>query len=550
MLNTIPKICFISCLALLPTISQANIDTQVAVNSVVNEQIQAVDQQVVANKKAADSCIKLNAISLSESQLFTLDEQQSLLTSYVDRCINANVIKAIITKVDNFYTSRGYITTKPYLKPQDINNGEIKINVMVGTVQDIVNSKTQQTDGKIATAFIGQKNKPLNLRDTETALEMINRVPSIDAKFKIKPSIQKGASIIEVDISESTPYHFSFGVSGEDDLNDKNPNLNAVFSADNLLGINDILSITINGSTLQQRYQSTKGREFNYSFPIGSYLIDFTHADTSYNQGVVGLNQTYLANGDTKTKRLKISKVLARDKHNKYQALFSISHKDTKNYFADQSIEVSSYKTTLAQVDLIHTYLQNWGQLNNTYSYYQGVDWFGARDDGYIGVEIDLINPATLEFKKFSIASNLIYYFQNKSYSLNSNFHLQHTKDTLYDNDKLTVGSSGTVRGYSASNLFGNNVWYVKNDLSKAVELSLHPKLLKTITPFIGLDYGKVRCEDGNINSCGEIAGTAVGFKTNSDNLSTDFTWSYPLKDLGQNFNKEQLFVFNTNWKF
>lgn len=496
------------------------------------------------------NCVKFKAIYIDEQQLFTLKEQKSLLKSYLGHCIDAKTIKALITEVDNFYTGNGYITTKPYLKPQDINNGSITISVMTGIIENIINNKTQQADSKITTAFINQKNKPLNLRDIETALEMINRVPSVDAKFKIKPSKQKSASIIEVDVSETLPYHFSIGVSGEGDLNNENLDLNAILSVDNLFGINDILSITVNGSGLQQQYQSTDGKEINYSFPIGSYLIDLTSANTSYHQGIVGLNQTYLANGDTKSKRLKISKILARDKRNKYQALFSIYHKDTKNYFTDQPLEVSSYKTTLAQIDLIHTYLQNWGWLNTTYSYYQGVGWFSARDDGYISVEPDLLNTAILEFKKFSIDSSLLYYFQDKSYSLNSNFHLQHTKNTLYDNDKLTVGSSSTVRGYDSSNLFGNNAWYIKNDLSKSIEVNLHSKLLKTITPFIGLDYGKVKCESGNTNNCGEIAGTAIGFKTSSDNLSTDFTWSYPLKNLEQNFEKEQLFAFNTNWKF
>jgi hemolysin activation/secretion protein len=112
-----------------------------------------------------------------------------------------------------------------YLKPQDINSGEIKVDVVTGIIQNIVNSKTQKIDGKITTAFINQKNEVLNLQDIETSLEMIRRVPSVDAKFKIKPGAQKGESIIEVDVVESSPYHFSFGVSGKGDLNDEKPSL-------------------------------------------------------------------------------------------------------------------------------------------------------------------------------------------------------------------------------------------------------------------------------------------------------------------------------------
>jgi hemolysin activation/secretion protein len=100
-------------------------------------------------------------------------------------------------------------------------------------------------------------------------------------------------------------------------------------------------------------------------------------------------------------------------------------------------------------------------QLTNTYSYHQGVDWFGARDDGYISTETDLVNPVILEFKKINITSSLLHYFQNMNYSLNSNFHLQYTEDTLHDTNKETIGSSYTVRGYDAFNLLGNNAWYI-----------------------------------------------------------------------------------------
>ncbi len=502
-------------------------------------------------KPKPDNCVKLKTINLGEHQLFTLEQQHSLLHTYLGRCINAELIKAIVTKVNSFYTNHGYITTKPYLKPQDINSGEIKVDVVTGIIQNIVNSKTQKIDGKITTAFINQKNEVLNLQDIETSLEMIRRVPSVDVKFKIKPGAQKGESIIEVDVVESSPYHFSFGVSGKGDLNDENPSLNTVLSIDNLLGINDILSITVNGSTLQQKYQGTNGSEHNYSFPVGSYLIDFTDANIFYRKGAVGLNnKTYLANGNVKSKRLKVSKTLARDKYNKYQLLFSIYHKNTKNYVADAPIDVSSYKVTLVQVDFTHTHSKSLWQLTNTYSYHQGVDWFGARDDGYISTETDLVNPVILEFKKINITSSLLHYFQNMNYSLNSNFHLQYTEDTLHDTNKETIGSSYTVRGYDAFNLFGNNAWYIRNSFSKHIELNLYPKLLKTIMPFIGLDYGKVRCESDNKGNCGEIVGSAIGIQTKGDNLSTTLTWSYPLKDLGQDFKKEQLFTFNVNWEF
>jgi hemolysin activation/secretion protein len=79
-----------------------------------------------SKKSKAKNCIKLKIIDIDEYQLFTLEKQQSLLNSHLGSCIDAKLIKTLMTQIGNFYTNQGYITTKPYLKPQDINNGKVK----------------------------------------------------------------------------------------------------------------------------------------------------------------------------------------------------------------------------------------------------------------------------------------------------------------------------------------------------------------------------------------------------------------------------------------
>lgn len=452
--------------------------------------------------------------------------------------------------LSKYYQENGYITTKAYLKPQNIKDGQLDIKILEGKIEDIIHKETKKSSPRIKTAFIFLKDEALNLRDLETSLESINRVPSSDASFKIYPGKKQGNSLVEIETKKTFPVHLQIGLSGEKTLEDNNPNVTAVLSLDNLFRINDIFTYRLNGTKIQKEYQSTKGSEYNYSFPLGSYIYELSKSFTSYRQGVEGLNDTYLSNGDTNATKLKVSKVLNRNKNNKFEAVAAINHKSNKNYFQNQLIEVSSYKTTQVLLKLNHTYIKNWGQLYSSYTYHQGTDWFDARADNYNNDEVDSSRKDSLEFVKHTFDSSLTYYLKNRSYFFNSNFHIQHSDDYLYNIDKLTIGSAYTVRGYSKSNYYGNKGLYLKNDFTKQFTLNLNKYLLETISLFIGLDYGKSNCQSDNENACGDLAGTALGFKTNAKNLSSDFTWSKALKKIDKNEEIKNIFLYNLTLKF
>ena len=509
-----------------------------------------ISTNAIKLKNKVSSCIKIKQIDVKENEFFSKSNQNKALKKYTSKCVSSKVLKQIIHDVSSFYSKEGYITTKAFLKPQNITDGQIDIYVSSGIIQDIIHSDTNKSNSVISTAFIFQKGELLNLRNLETSLEAINRVPSSQAQFEIKPGKKKGESLILIKTKKTKPYHFSIGASASKSIKNKNPSLSATFSYDNLFNINDILSITSNGSRIQQQYQSTKGNDIDYSFSLGSYLYNLSYSNTSYRQGVVGINSTYLANGETIGKKIKITKILTRSQRNKLALSFLIYNKNSKNYFANELTEVSSYTTTLAQANLIKTYYENWGSITTTYSIYKGFDWFGAKTDDYNDDEIDLKSQSKLLFLKHSLDSNLNYNFTNRAYSINSNFHLQYTKDKLYNNDKQTVGSSSTVRGYSSSNLYGNNAWYVKNDFTKTMQFSSLPSLLQNISLFVGLDYGKVRCEDDNKEACGEVFGSSTGIKTNGKYFNSDFTWARALKNINKDEKIKNIFQYNITIKY
>lgn len=534
-----------------------NLDEKLTIKSLDNNLLKQIDnlntdkeiiKKIASTKKT--NCIKLKKVKITKNSILLDKQKDKLLQKHLKKCVDTKLIKSILSDISNYFIQKGYITTKPYLQEQNILDGILDIGIVEGIVEDIVDVKTKKSNSNIKTAFIFQKDKPLNLRDLETSLEMVNRVPSVDAKFNIKPSDEVGKSIVEVNTTRTLPFHLSLGINGEKSFNDNNPNLTGIFAYDNLFNINDILSFTYNGSRIQKDYQSTKGQELNYSFSLGSYLYEYIFSNTKYRQGVEGINDRYKATGKTYGNKFKVSKVVYRNQNNKVNISGMLYLKDTKNYFNENLIEVSSYKTTLLQLDLLHTYLKSWGQISTTYSYYKGLDWFGAKDDSHNTWEVDYENDAKFEFKKYTIESNLYYRIQDTGYSINSLFHMQYTNDYLYNNDQLTVGSSSTVRGYAESNLFGNRGWYLKNDFTKNIGLDFDKRFLNQLSLSIGFDYGRVKCKKDNPTSCGKVYGSSIGLMTSSKNINTEFRFSKPLKKLSENFDSKEIFTYNINFKF
>jgi len=502
-----------------------------------------------AGEVAERRCVTLRGVHLGENRILNQARQRELFAPYMGKCIDGKLLKAVIADISTFYIKRGYITTHPYLEKQSITDGQIDIRVLQGTVEDIVDASTKKPSGRTRTAFAFQKGRMLNLRDMETSLEMMNRPPSSHAAFEIKPGSKPGASVIEVKNHDTSPWHLQLGLTGRRQADRNEGFVTVEASLDNPLNINDILTFRLNGEQLSRRHQSTRAGEIDYAFPISSYLLEFIASKSFYRQGIQGINDTFLADGNTTGLRTKISKVLMRNQTNKLTLAASVIHNINKNFLANQLIQVSSYKTTVAQLDVTHLWLWRQGSLTTAYSFERGTNWFGARKDGFFGAQTGSPGQARLQFVKHELDMSLDERFPFGGIRLTSRAHLQRTLDALFDNDKLSVGGDYTVRGYPDGSLYGNNAWYVRSDLTRSWAVNLSPALLQSASLFAGYDYGHARCETDNPLSCGNIHGVAGGFRTQGNRLTSALTVGWPLKKVSASFKRRPTLRLDMTWR-
>lgn len=508
-------------------------------------------KQLQPEKKSrpVEKCIILRQIQFNEDEIFTPAEQKKLSQKYLKQCVNQQMIKRVLSDVSAYYMAQDYITTKAYLTPQNISSGILKITVIKGVIEKIRFEDPHASDWQIKTAFAFIEGEPLNIRDLENALENVNRLPSNNASFQLLPGKEQGGTVVLIKNQKSFPARINLGISG--DGTEENTDVTARIELDNLLDLNDILTLSYNGSKIQKEYQATRGYELNYTFPVGSFLYELLYSKSEYRQEVSGMNGRYLSEGETISKKLKVNKVLARSQKHKFDAKASITEKSTENYFEGSLIDVSSYKTAAAQADFVHTWLNRGGQLTSSFSYFQGLDWFGARKDSE-NVEEDHEETAKFQFQKYTLDFNLMHYLTQDSspLSINSNLHVQHSEDVLHSSNQLVVGSDYTVRGYKDRSLSGSSGWYLKSDLKKTLNAGYSQALLQNTSFYFGYDIGEIKCEAAYKDTCGTIQGTALGLTTSGKHFSSEFVWSKALAEIGEDFDDSILFRYSLNFSF
>jgi hemolysin activation/secretion protein len=503
--------------------------------------------QALAQVASAADCTALSRVDIVAAELPGESGLAMLTRPFLGRCIDSDVIRTILSKISNDLIARGYVTSRPYLLEQDISDGQIEIQILVGTIEAIIDADSGATNGQIATAFMFN-DEILNLRQLETSLEAIERVRSVSANFEIRPGTKQGGSIVAIKTVETNPFHTELGVNARTDLD---PQLSFQAVLDNPLDINDIVEFRYNSGEVFQALQSNRSRELNYSFPLGSYLLALNHSDIEYEQRVQGINDSFLSAGDTVSDQLRISKLVSRSQTARLTFALAVEVKDSRSFFDDQLIDVSSYKTSQLRLELRHDWLQPWGQINTSFSYHQGLDSFGARDDDYYTLEGGFESEAKLQFEKFNIDSQLFYYLQNPAWYASVKLYLQYSDDILFDNDKLYLGSPYTVRGYSSA-LSGSNAWYLRSDITRRLQAVVNPfsgnPLTKSISLSAGVDYGDVKCEIDNPDICGEIYSIGMGVEISDANFIGRLLWGHPLKEIGDDIGDQDIFSLDLRW--
>lgn len=418
----------------------------------------------------------------AEKVRYLLDKiyQQSQFKSGM--CLGTASMQYLQKLAQNIAIEEGFVTTQLYLAPQDLNEGVLTFSAELGYVDNIIFRETARTLNKIgeSISFPQIEGKLLQLGELEQGLENLRRLPFVEAKLSIEPSVDKAYHsqiVVERQQQKSALFGVSINNAGSKKTGKYQGGMNLTLI--NPLGINDFFYASYNHDLAgKQRYRDAQGRKtdsgsqgysLHYSFPIGRTLWTANHSVYRYKEATKGYYVNYQYSGKTVNSNLSGSWTLYRHKQHKIKMGAGLWRSRIYKYIDGNEIEVQRRQLGGWQANI--NYSTQFEQLSITanLSYKRGTGLFNSQpapeefndqDDAIPGV-------AKMKVINASVELNLPFHIKQRAFSWDSYFYAQWHKTPLTPNDQLAIGGAYSVRGFDGEqNLSGERGWYWQNSLT------------------------------------------------------------------------------------
>lgn len=462
---------------------------------------------------ASKACIHIDTIILEASELIDDNEFSALIKPYLNRCDTMEDINTLIKKINNLYIEKAYVTSRAYIKAQDMSKNRLVISMMEGKVETL---KGENISTALVFPYVEQSY--LNLRDLEVGLEQLNRLQSVQATMDINPGTEVGYSKIMIKGKKvRSAFHGSLGIDNYNTDKLGKLQLTGAVGWDNPLNLNDLLTVNLNTTDQQDKDNNSIGNSISYGLPIGRAYVEFNYFVFNYDQIVDGQNVDYNSEGKSEEFRFSAEYKLFHTKTQKGKMHIGLARKKNDNYLAGEFLDTSSSKLTIAQLSYTHRYTAKRWSGYMTLRYHKGLDIF------------DATSPTDTEptFDKLTLEMNYNQSLFEGNMPIKYNFSAygQYANEGILASEYIGIGGPYSVRGFeNKSQISGKKGFYLRNELTLGYRYSKFFFL-----PYLALDYGWV--EDNELSFGGEIAGTAVGLRMYFYDFAVDIFTSKAIKD-------------------
>jgi len=426
------------------------------------------------------------------------------LEHYTGQCIGKQGLDVLVKALSQDILSRGYITTRVLLPEQDLSTGTLKVALIPGTIRH-VRFSDEKFRGTWKTAFPTRDGDLLNLRDLEQGLEQMKRVTSQDVSMQIVPADVPGESDVVLDVKRGKPWTVVASIDNSGTRATGKLQGNLSIGIDNPLGLNDIFNVGVSQDLeLGDKRLGSHGWNGFYSIPWGYWTATLSAYTNTYYQQIAGVNQTFVASGNSKTIDFKLARVLARSQNDVLGGYFRLSRRFGQSFIEDTEIPQQRRNNTFVEFGLTDRHYFGGAQFDGTLAYRQGIGTFGAQDD-----VLATDGGPTYRYKMAVLDANLSVPFAiaQQPFRYVTTFHGQYTGNTLYYIDDLTIGSRYTVRGFDGETMLAAaRGFYWRNELQMPIGQTGQ-------AIYAGLDYGRVWGPQPVALVGTQLAGAVIGVK-------------------------------------
>ncbi|WP_080438085.1 ShlB/FhaC/HecB family hemolysin secretion/activation protein [Burkholderia ubonensis] len=426
------------------------------------------------------------------------------LEHYTGQCVGKQGLDVLVKALSQDILSRGYITTRVLLPEQDLSSGALKVSLIPGVIRR-VHFADEKLRGTWKTAFPTRNGELLNLRDLEQGLEQMKRVSSQDVSMQIVPGDVPGESDVVLDVKRGKPWTVVASIDNSGTRATGKLQGNISLGIDNPLGLNDVFNVGASQDLeFGDKRLGSHGWNAFYSIPWGYWTATLSAYTNTYYQQIAGVNQTFVASGNSKTIDFKLARVLARSQNDVFGGYVRLSRRFGQSFIEDSEISQQRRNNTLIELGLTDRHYFGGAQFDGSLAYRQGVGGFGAQDD-----VLAAGGGPTYRYKMAVVDANLSVPFAiaQQPFRYVTTFHGQYTGNSLYYIDDMTIGSRYTVRGFDGETMLAAaRGFYWRNELQMPIGQTGQAL-------YAGLDYGHVWGPQPVALVGTQLAGAVIGIK-------------------------------------
>ncbi len=426
------------------------------------------------------------------------------LDHYAGQCVGKQGIDVLIKGLSQAILARGYVTTRVLVPEQDLSTGTLKLSLIPGMIR-YVRFADEKLRGTWKTAFPTRDGEVLNLRDLEQGLEQMKRVSSQDVSMQLVPGDLPGESDVVLDVKRGKPWTVVASVDNAGTRATGKLQGNLSLGIDNPLGLNDVFNVGVSQDLeFGDKRLGSHGWNGFYSIPWGYWTATLSAYTNTYYQQIAGVNQTFIASGNSKTVDFKLARVLSRSQNDVFGAYVRLSRRFGQSFIEDTEISQQRRNNTMIELGLTDRHYFGGAQFDGSLAYRQGVGGLGAQDDAFAAG-----GGPTYRFKMAVLDANLSVPFAigKQPFRYVGTFHGQYTGNTLYYIDDLTIGSRYTVRGFDGETMLAAaRGFYWRNELQAPIGQTGQAL-------YAGLDYGRVWGPQPIALVGTQLAGAVIGVK-------------------------------------
>lgn len=472
----------------------------------------------------------LNAVNITGTTIFNTQNLSPIWQPYLGKKVNFRDLNDIVKLISRVYEDLGYLTTKVYLPPQDIKNGQVEIRVLEGKMGSLkVKGNKWFSTASIEKYFHTYRGEVIDMGEVEKDVMRLNQNPDLNVKSVLSPGADPEAVDVALDAQENFPYHVSVGTDNQGSRLTGRFRRLVALNTSNLTGNED--SLAFNGAYTDL----SQGDYLSYQTPVGTYGTK-VGLDTGYFQGklgqeykpldIVNYTEFYDPNAsfelyESQDAQMNLRTGMKLEHINKKEGVDLVTDENLRlPYLALDIIKTDSMGQTTFSPELTFSAPGFLGasREDNALASRPGADGFFTKYDQYVSRTQNMPWGSYIQIRsEFQAASH-----------------------TLPSSEELQLGGESSVRGYPEGDYLADiggdleTEWYFPSYFIPASWQSEGTSLRNDIEPFIFYDMGGGQLTKVNTGEVREqfLQGTGAGIRIRiKNNMYLKLEWAVATGD-------------------